>query len=55
MLKYIRGVQRRVNEFRIDVNLFTDSIFNDTETGLVTALDNELLEQQSSGGNNQVA
>ena len=49
MLTYIRGIQRRLHELALPVHLFESSIFANPDSGLVAALDNKFVHQQSSG------
>ena len=48
MLTYIRGIQRRLHELGLPVNLFEGSIFANPESGLVAALHNKFANQKSA-------
>ena len=49
MLGYLRGVQRRLEELGISVNLFQGPVFNELNLGLVTAINNLFAKQQAEG------
>ena len=50
MLKYLRGVQRRLSELGFPINLFSSPILNDPVEGLKSALDNKFSLQHALGG-----
>lgn len=49
MLNYVRGVQRRIKELGLTINLFSDPIFADPVERLSPLLDNKFAQQQSEG------
>lgn len=49
MMVYAYGVQRRLHELGLPVNLFKGPIFGNLQTGVVPALDNKFSRQQASG------
>ena len=49
MLSYIRSIQRRLSELAFPVNLFSEKIFADKSTGIVSVLNNRFSEQQARG------
>lgn len=48
-LKYVRGVQRRLIELGMKVNLFSGPVFDDPEEALTCVLDNKFAQQQFRG------